>query len=235
MDSSFYSQKRFVHEDIDIFVERPIFVKKKQGNPVNEGQVIVEKQNRLILDSKATKKVIEQNKMCSKTVVHKNNVDGGIILHPKELKGFYEDCRRLDNVLKTSKALMRQIQNHHNQTKAIFPEFVDVHKKLENAAWNVKAYMKLGEERSKPQPKFITSTQEDDLSQIVRGYKKEDKKRKRVEKTYDSDNGSIRSGSDVHFSDEDDEIESDSVYDPDNTQNPSSQSTVPSTSTYVSD
>jgi hypothetical protein len=95
--------------------------------------------------------------------------------------------------------------------------------------------MKLGEERSKPQVKFVTSTQDDDLSQVVRGYKKADKKRKRAESSRDSDNGSIKSGSDVHFSDDDDTIDSDSVYDPDNTQNQSSQSTVPSTASCVSD
>ena len=177
-------------------------------------------------------KAVKDQQFTKKTSTRDNS--GSIKLTQKELQGFYEDCRRLDNVLKNSKALMKQLQQYHTQVKTIFPEFADLHKKLDNASWNVKAYMKLGEDRGKPTPKFVTSTQEDDLPQVVRDYKKVNAKRKQKEVTYDSDEGSIRSGSDVHFSDEDDEIDSDSVYDPDNTQTQSTQSTGLSTGSVVS-
>jgi hypothetical protein len=237
---AFFSQRRFVNDDIDIWVETPVLVKTSKGLDLNQ----LKHNHKKTEDDAASwpnaqpegfpkknqKKDTEQlRKPIKVTYPHKDP----IVLTQKEKKAFYEDCRRLDNVLKSSKSIMKQIQHHNNQIKALFPEIADVHKKFENAAWNVKAYMKLGEEKGKPNTKFVTSTQEDDLSQVVREYKRGDRKRQKVEESYDSENGSIRSGSDAHFSDEEDEIESDSVYDPDNTQTQSTQSTGESCDSVV--
>ena len=252
MESSFFSQKRYVNDAIDVFVERPVFYKNPKGTSfdslrekkVNEKtfpeSVVIKKTT-----GEKTKLPIAKNKEACDKRINKalppkkqkfvSAVNVPILLHPKELKGFYEDCRRIENVFKSSKAMMKQIQQNVNQIRAVFPEFVDLNKKLENAAWNVKAYIKLGEDRCQPEEGFITSTQDDEQAHIVKSYRKEDKKRKRSDSTYDSDNGSIRSQSDAVFSDEDDTIESDSVYDPDNTQTQSTQSTAVSNVSVVSE